>query len=106
MFRAAIDTCGCSSGPARTSHRRPTSICRDVALVGVKQTKAAAADISLTGDGELKGISAVGSGAKKEHKYAVLQVVVDRMNDLCGAESSGESQTREFIKGLVERLLA
>ncbi|CAM4187602.1 type I restriction endonuclease subunit R [Janibacter anophelis] len=77
----------------------------DVVLVGVKHTKAAASDISLTGDGELKGISAAGSGAKKEPKYVALQVVIDRMNDLFGAESFAESQIREFINGLVDRLL-
>lgn len=77
----------------------------DVVLVGVKHTKAAQADIALTGDGELKGISAAGSGAKKEPKYVALQVVIDRMNDLFGAESFAESQIREFVNGLVERLL-
>ncbi|MGW3549229.1 type I restriction endonuclease subunit R [Janibacter hoylei] len=77
----------------------------DVVLVGVKHTKAAAADISLTGDGELKGISAAGSGTKKEPKYVALQVVIDRMNDQFGAESFAESQIREFVNGLVERLL-
>lgn len=78
----------------------------DVVLVGVKHTKAAQADIALTGDGELKGISAAGSGAKKEPKYVALQVVIDRMNDLFGAESFAESQIREFVLGLVERLMA
>ncbi|MEK4242421.1 DEAD/DEAH box helicase family protein [Janibacter sp. FSL W8-0316] len=77
----------------------------DVVLVGVKHNKAAAVDISLTGDGELKGISAAGTGAKKEPKYVALQVVIDRMNDLFGAESFAESQIREFVNGLVERLL-
>lgn len=77
----------------------------DVVLVGVKHTKAATADISLTGDGELKGISAAGSGSKKEPKYVALQVVIDRMNDLFGAESFAESQIREFVNGLVQRLL-
>lgn len=77
----------------------------DVVLVGVKHTKAAQTDIALTGDGELKGISAAGSGTKKEPKYVALQVVIDRMNDLFGAESFAESQIREFVNGLVERLL-
>ena len=77
----------------------------DVVLVGVKHNKAATVDISLTGEGELKGISAAGSGAKKEPKYVALQVVIDRMNDLFGAESFAESQIREFVNGLVERLL-
>lgn len=92
MFRAAIDTCGCPSGSSRTSHGRPRSTCRDGALVGAKHTKAAAADISLTGDGELKGISAAWTGAKKDPKYVALQVVIDRTNDLFGAESFAESQ--------------
>ncbi|MEV4362674.1 DEAD/DEAH box helicase family protein [Nonomuraea sp. NPDC049625] len=78
----------------------------DVVLVGVKHTKKIAVDISLTGDGELKGISAAGTGAKKEPKYVALQVVIDKMNDLFGAESFAESQIREFVQGLVQRLLA
>lgn len=78
----------------------------DVVLVGVKHSKAAAADISLTGDGELKGIGAAGTGAKKDPKYVALQVVIDKMNDLFGAESFAESQIREFVNGLVERLMA
>lgn len=78
----------------------------DVALVGVKHTKAAAVDISLTGDGELKGISGAGTGTRKDPKYVALQVVIDKMNDLFGAEAFTASQVREFVQGLVQRLLA
>ncbi|WP_051752905.1 type I restriction endonuclease subunit R [Streptosporangium amethystogenes] len=77
----------------------------DVVLVGVKHSKAIAVDISLTGDGQLKGISGAGTGTKKEPKYVALQVVIDKMNDLFGAESFAESQIREFVQGLVQRLL-
>ncbi|WP_431948421.1 type I restriction endonuclease subunit R, partial [Micromonospora marina] len=72
----------------------------DVVLVGVKHNKAAAVDISLTGDGELKGIGAAGTGTRKEPKYVALQVVIDKMNDLFGAESFSASQVREFVQGL------
>ena len=78
----------------------------DVVLVGVKHTKTIPVDISLTGDGELKGISAAGTGARKEPKYVALQVVIDKMNDLFGAESFTQSQIQEFVNGLVQRLLA
>jgi type I restriction enzyme R subunit len=78
----------------------------DVVLVGVKHTKGAAVDISLTGDGQLKGISAAGTGTKREPKYVALQVVIDRMNDLFGAESFTQSQIQEFVQGLLQRLLA
>ncbi|MFC7723605.1 type I restriction endonuclease subunit R [Nocardioides sp. GCM10028917] len=78
----------------------------DVVLVGVKHTKSTRVDISLTGDGQLKGISAAGTGTKKEPKYVALQVVIDKMNDLFGAEAFTESQIREFVNGLVQRLLA
>jgi hypothetical protein len=37
----------------------------DVVLVGVKHSKGTAVDISLTGDGELKGIGAAGTGARE-----------------------------------------
>lgn len=77
----------------------------DVVLVGVQDTLTTAVDISLVGDGELTGISAAGTGARKEPKYVALQVVIDRMNDLFGAESFAESQVREFVHGLVERPL-
>ncbi|MFJ2026528.1 type I restriction endonuclease subunit R [Streptomyces sp. NPDC087897] len=77
----------------------------DVVLVGVKHNKAIAVDISLVGDGQLKGISAAGTGTKKDPKYVALQVVIDKMNDLFGAESFTASQIREFVQGLVERLL-
>ena len=78
----------------------------DVVLVGVKHDKGTAVDISLTGDGELKGIGAAGTGTRKEPKYVALQVVIDKMNDLFGAESFSASQVREFVQGLVQRLLA
>ncbi|WP_300639465.1 DEAD/DEAH box helicase family protein [Nocardioides sp.] len=77
----------------------------DVALVGVKHTKAAQVDISLVGDGQLAGITGAGTGTRKEPKYVALQVVIDRMNDLFGAEAFTQSQIREFVQGLVERLL-
>jgi len=78
----------------------------DVVLVGVKHTKGIAVDIALIGDGQLKGISAAGTGARQEPKYVALQVVIDKMNDLFGAESFTQSQVREFVQGLVQRLLA
>lgn len=78
----------------------------DVVLVGVKHNKRAAVDIALIGDGQLKGISAAGTGARKDPKYVALQVVIDKMNDLFGAEAFTESQIREFVQGLVQRLLA
>ncbi|WNV82612.1 DEAD/DEAH box helicase family protein [Umezawaea sp. Da 62-37] len=78
----------------------------DVVLVGVRHDKVSAVDISLTGDGQLKGINAAGTGTKKEPKYVALQVVIDKMNDLFGAASFTDSQVREFVQGLVQRLLA
>ena len=74
-------------------------------LLDLLHTKAAAIDIALTGDGELKGISAAGTGTRKEPKYVALQVVIDKMNDLFGAEACTASQVREFVQGLVQRLL-
>ncbi|WP_067904775.1 type I restriction endonuclease subunit R [Nocardia vaccinii] len=78
----------------------------DVVLVGVKHNKGVAVDISLTGDGQLKGIGAAGTGIRKDPKYVALQVVIDKMNDLFGAESFTASQVREFVQGLVQQLLA
>lgn len=78
----------------------------DVVLVGVKHIRHDAVDISFTGDVPLKGITGAGSGARKDPKYVALQVVIDRMNDLFGAEAFTEAQVREFVTVLVERLLA
>ncbi|WP_333744964.1 type I restriction endonuclease subunit R [Streptomyces ardesiacus] len=78
----------------------------DVVLVGVKHSKANPVDISLVGDGQLKGINSAGTGTKKEPTYVALQVVIDKMNDLFGAETFAEYQIREFVQGLVQRLLA
>ena len=78
----------------------------DVVLVGVKHSKKDPVDISLTGDAGLKGISAAGTATRKEPKYVALRVVVDKMNDLFGAESFTRSQVEEFVHGLVQRLLA
>jgi len=75
-------------------------------LSGSSTTKSNQVDISLTGEGQLKGISAAGTGTKKEPKYVALQVVIGKMNDLFGAEAFTESQIREFVNGLVQRLLA
>jgi hypothetical protein len=44
--------------------------------------------------GELKGIGAAGTGTRKEPKYVALQVVIDKMNDLFGAESFSAPQPR------------
>jgi type I restriction enzyme R subunit len=77
-----------------------------VVLVGVKHNKAAPVDISLVGDGQLKGISAAGTGMKKEPKYVALQAVIDKMNDLFGAEAFADHQVREFVQGLIQHLLA
>ncbi|MHC5264207.1 type I restriction endonuclease subunit R [Streptomyces sp. UC4497] len=77
----------------------------NVVLVGVKHNKVIPVDISLAGEGQLKGISAAGTGAKKDPKYVALQVVIDKMNDLFGADTFAEYQIREFVQGLVQRLL-
>jgi type I restriction enzyme R subunit len=77
----------------------------DVVLIGVKHTKTTPVDISLTGEGELTGITAAGTGSRKDPKYVALQVVIDKMNDLFGAQSFAQSQISEFVNGLVQRLL-
>ncbi len=77
----------------------------DVVLIGVKHTKGPRTDISLTGDGKLKGIGDAGSGTRKEPKYVAMQVVIDKMNDLFGAEAFKSSQIEEFVEALLRRLL-
>lgn len=77
-------------GPARRGDRRGRETRRHLAR----------------GRWQLKGISAAGTGTKKDPKYVALQVVIDKTNDLFGAASFAESQVREFVQGLLQRLLA
>ena len=105
-WRCCRSSCGSWRRSSPTPPGPPRSTSPTSSWSGSSTPRPSAVDISLTGDGELKGISAAGTGARKEPKYVALQVVIDKMNDLFGAESFTQSQIREFVNGLVQRLLA
>lgn len=46
-----------------------------------------------------------GSDSKKDPKLVALQEVIDRLNDLFGAEGFTQSQPESFVRGLIDRML-
>lgn len=46
-----------------------------------------------------------GSGEKKDPKMVALQEVINRLNDLFGAEEFTASQPESFVRGLLDRML-
>lgn len=83
---------------------RPTTVTADidlsdVVLKKIKHTKGDQLDISL-GDGTgLRGVVAAGSGTTPDPVLVAFQAVIDRLNDLFGAEFS-----RAQVEGFVDTL--
>jgi type I restriction enzyme R subunit len=46
-----------------------------------------------------------GSAEKKDPKMVALQEVIDRLNDLFGAEEFTASQPESFVRALIDRML-
>ncbi|QDW61350.1 type I restriction endonuclease subunit R [Oerskovia sp. KBS0722] len=88
---------------------RPTTVTAeidlsDVVLKKVKHTKATQIDISL-GDGTgLRGVVAAGTGRTPDPVLIAFQIVIDRLNELFGAEFS-RSQVEGFVDTLGAVLL-
>lgn len=78
----------------------------DVVLKQVKQIDRGKIDISLGVRAGLSGITAAGSGEKRDPKMVAFQQVLDRLNDLFGSEDFTESQKVSFLEALLRTLLA
>ncbi|MCX4748146.1 type I restriction endonuclease [Kitasatospora sp. NBC_01287] len=83
---------------------RPTTVTAeidlsDVELKKIKHTRNAAIDISLGGGTGIRGISAAGSGRTPDPVMVAFQAVIDRLNELFGAEFS-----RGQVEGFVDIL--
>ncbi|GLP79744.1 type I restriction endonuclease subunit R [Mycobacterium antarcticum] len=77
----------------------------DVVLKKVKQIDRGRVDIGLGVRAGLSGITAAGSGEKRDPKMVAFQQVLDRLNDLFGSEDFTESQKVSFLESLLRTLL-
>jgi type I restriction enzyme, R subunit len=77
----------------------------DVVLKQVKQIDRGRIDISLGVRVGLSGITAAGSGEKRDPKMVAFQQVLDRLNDLFGSEDFTESQKVSFLEAMLRTLL-
>lgn len=77
----------------------------DVVLVNVKQVDRGKTDISLGVPVGLCGMTAAGSGEKRDPKIVAFQQVLDRLNDLFGSEDFTEGQKVSFLQALLQNLL-
>ncbi|MUM02608.1 type I restriction endonuclease subunit R [Mycolicibacterium sp. CBMA 334] len=77
----------------------------DVVLKQVKQIDRGRIDIGLGVRVGLTGITAAGSGEKRDPKMVAFQQVLDRLNDLFGSEDFTESQRVSFLEALLRTLL-
>ncbi len=77
----------------------------DVVLKKVKQIDRGRIDIGLGVRVGLSGMTAAGSGEKRDPKLVAFQQVLDRLNDLFGSEDFTESQKVSFLEALLRTLL-
>lgn len=77
----------------------------DVVLVNVKQIDRGKTDIGFGIPVGLHGMSAAGSGEKRDPKMVAFQEVLDRLNDLFGSEDFSEGQKVSFLEALLRTLL-
>lgn len=77
----------------------------DVVLKHVKQIDKGRVDIGLGTRTGLVGVTAAGSGEKRDPKMVAFQQVLDRLNDLFGSEDFTESQKVSFLEALLATLL-
>ncbi|SNU01146.1 type I restriction enzyme, R subunit [Ruaniaceae bacterium KH17] len=76
-----------------------------LSLVAVRQIDKGTTDLGLGEKVGLKGMTEAGSAEKRDPKLVALQEVIDRLNDLFGAEEFTASQPESFVRGLIERML-
>ena len=77
----------------------------DVVLKQVKQIDKGRVDIGLGARIGLSGVTAAGSGEKRDPKMVAFQQVLDRLNDLFGSEDFTQSQKVSFLEALLRTLL-
>ena len=78
----------------------------DIILKEVAHKDKGKTDISLGTKVGLTGITAAGSGEKRDPTMVAFQQVLDRLNELFGSEDFSTSQKTSFIESLLQTLLA
>jgi type I restriction enzyme R subunit len=78
----------------------------DIVLVAVKQVDKGQVDVSLGTPVGLSGVTAAGSGTKKDPKIVAFEAVLERLNDLFGNEDFTQEQKVSFLEALLRTLLA
>ncbi len=76
-----------------------------LSLVAVRQIDKGQTDLGLGEKAGLKGMTEAGSAEKKDPKMVALQEVIERLNDLFGAEEFTQSQPESFVRALIDRML-
>jgi type I restriction enzyme R subunit len=77
----------------------------DVVLKRVKQIDRGRIDIGLGVRVGLSGVTAAGTGEKRDPTMVAFQQVLDRLNDLFGSDDFTESQKVSFLEALLQTLL-
>jgi type I restriction enzyme R subunit len=77
----------------------------DVVLINVKQLDRGKTDIGLGVPVGLRGMTAAGSGEKRDPKMVAFQQVLDRLNELFGSEDFTDGQKVSFLEALLGTLL-
>jgi type I restriction enzyme R subunit len=77
----------------------------DVVLINVKQIDRGKTDIGLGVPVGLRGMTAAGSGEKRDPKMVAFQQVLDRLNELFGSEDFTDGQKVSFLEALLGTLL-
>lgn len=76
-----------------------------VSLAAVKQVDRGKSDISLGERVGLSGVTAAGSGTKKDPTMVAFEQVLERLNDLFGNEDFTQAQKISFLEALKLALL-
>ncbi|MCA0328486.1 MAG: DEAD/DEAH box helicase family protein [Actinobacteria bacterium] len=76
-----------------------------LSLVAVRQLDRGEADLGLGERVGLRGMTDAGSAETRDPKLVALQEVIDRLNDLFGADDFSPSQPESFVRALMDRML-
>ncbi|WP_326547405.1 DEAD/DEAH box helicase family protein [Mycolicibacterium sp. ND9-15] len=89
-----------------TNYTAPIDL-SDLTLKNVRTLDKGKTDLSLGKDRVgLKGVTAAGSGTKRDPKLVAMQAVIDRLNDLFGDEDLVEDNNASFVEALLRTLLS
>jgi type I restriction enzyme R subunit len=76
-----------------------------LSLTAVRQIDKGKTNIDLGARVGLKGMTETASATPKDPKLVALQEVIERLNELFGAEEFSATQPETFVRGLIDRML-